>query len=202
MFADVDHPKLTRRFAIGTREVLVFDGLFTQRTQRLLYQRLRGAYFHWGALDSFAPKDAHAVRWRQDIDLAAARLPFFTDVIELIDHYMPGLVVDRIYTNFNLYGEVHNPHIDAKVGVTALYCANLVWKPHWQGETFFYERGEPAYAVAPKPGRLVVFDGALTHRGSPPARDCFEPRINIAFKLQRKRSAPRKRRTKFAPIRR
>ena len=203
MFAHSKTRGLTRRFSVGDGEVLVFDDLFAKRTQRLIYEHLRGSYFHWGALDSHAAAHAHAVRWRRNIDLAASKLPFFSDVAELVHELAPGFVLDRVYANFNLYGEAHYPHADAAHGATALYCANLVWNADWQGETLFYERGEPMYAVVPRPGRLIVFDANLRHRGSPPARDCFEPRINIAFKFQRTRtSKTRAKRTRFIPVQR
>jgi len=203
MFARTKTRGLTRRFTVGNGEVLVFDDLFAKRTQRLIYEHLRGAHFHWGALDSDAAAHAHAVRWRRNIDLAASRLPFFSDVAELVHKLAPGFVLDRVYANFNLYGEVHYPHVDAAHGATVLYCANLVWNADWQGETLFYERGEPMYAVLPRPGRLIVFDASLRHRGSPPARDCFEPRINVAFKFQRVRTSRiRAKRTRFVPIQR
>ena len=174
----------TRRFAIGEREVLVFDDLFANKTLRVLYQQMRASHFHWGAYDSMTPPDRHAVRWRADIAAAAAKLPFFEDVIALVSQITtPRLVLDRIYVNFNVYGEVHHAHVDAPDGATALFCANLEWEPEWQGETVFYDGAEPSHVVAPRPGRLIVFDGSLRHRGSPPARDCFEPRINIAFKF-------------------
>ena len=54
-----------------------------------------------------------------------------------------------------------------------------------QGETVFYDRaGEPFHAVAPKPGRLLLFDGGIVHRGGVPSRKCFEPRLSVAFKFR------------------
>ena len=73
---------------------------------------------------------------------------------------------------------------DIVPGVTALYFANPEWQDDWQGETVFYDRaGEPFHAVAPKPGRVLVFDGGIVHRGGVPSRKCFEPRLSVAFKF-------------------
>jgi hypothetical protein len=44
--------------------------------------------------------------------------------------------------------------------ITALLFANAVWERDWGGETIFFEEdGEALYAVAPTPGRVVLFRG-------------------------------------------
>jgi hypothetical protein len=186
--ARIRHPQLTRRFAVGNREVLVFDGLVPRPTARLLYEELRDTTFHWNARDSGAAEHRHSVRWKKAVAPEAKELPFFGDVARLVERVgRHPLVLDRIYVNYNLYGELHLPHVDAAFGITALYCANLEWRRDWQGETVFYDGDEPTHVVLPRPGRVLLFDAALRHRGSPPSRDCYEPRINIAFKFQRAR---------------
>jgi SM-20-related protein len=183
--AKVGRPAVvTRRIPIGDKEVLVVDGFVSKRTQILLYDTLRRATFGWVARDSAKPEHFHGVRWRMDLPSRAAKLPFFRDVSTLIrDLALEPPVLQRVYANFNLYGEVHFPHEDGPRGITALYCVNPVWPTRWQGETFFFEGSEPSHVVVPRPGRLILFDASITHRGSPPSRDCFEPRINIAFKF-------------------
>ena len=179
--------------------MLVFDGLFARKTRALLYRFVRDTQFHWGARDSNAADERHAVRWKHDLlTERAAELPFFADVVDLVQTLTGTrrIRLARIYINFNLYGEIHYPHTDARSGVTALYCVNLEWNPQWQGETMFYEGHEPTHVVLPVPGRLIVFDAALRHRGSPPARDCYEPRINIAFKFEPAGPRPRSSGTK------
>lgn len=55
----------------------------------------------------------------------------------------------------------------------------------WGGETLFFDSGMDAQvAVTPRPGRLVLFGGSLTHVGRPPNRICCAPRYTLAFKLQ------------------
>ncbi|HJR13321.1 MAG TPA: 2OG-Fe(II) oxygenase [Rhodanobacteraceae bacterium] len=59
------------------------------------------------------------------------------------------------------------------------------WNAEWGGETLFYNSNMDAEAVVtPKPGRLVVFDGNITHVGRPPNRICYAPRYALAFKLE------------------
>ena len=55
----------------------------------------------------------------------------------------------------------------------------------WGGETLFFNSIMDAeVAVSPRPGRLVVFDGAIIHVGRPPNRVCYAPRYTLAFKLE------------------
>src|SRR5262249_42831200 len=181
-----------------------FDRLFSPSTNALLYQFLRGQAFAWGGRDTNDAVHGHSIRWTLGIDRGAAKLGFFSEVIDLVNGAVsePVNLLD-IYANFNLYGEVHYAHADAARGVTALYCANLEWERDWQGETFFYDGDEPAHVVAPRPGRLVLFDAALSHRGSPPARDCWEPRLYVVFKFEpgnaRRGRAQHRRRVRSAP---
>ena len=95
-----------------------------------------------------------------------------------------NLRLQRMHCNTHLYGDVPHAHTDSTPGVTALYIANPRWEANWMGETIFCnDDGEPLYAVIPKPGRLLVFSGDIIHRGGVPSRECFEPRISIAFKF-------------------
>ncbi len=46
---------------------------------------------------------------------------------------------------------------------------------------------DPQFVVGPKPGRLVIFDGAIPHAGRPPTRICFAPRYTYAMKFELER---------------
>jgi len=50
---------------------------------------------------------------------------------------------------------------------------------------FFDDGGEVAGAVMPKPGRLVIFDGAIRNVDRQPNRACYAPRYTFAIKLER-----------------
>jgi hypothetical protein len=180
----VEH--LTRRIRIGAKEILVFDDLFDRRTLATMYAFLRRAGFRWIVTDS--PKNKTGLKWQLRFADRGAQAPFFSDVVELVKSVCgTAPMLAEVYANFNLYGESFQSHIDARHGVTALVCANLEWRQTWHGETVFYERGEPAYLVLPRPGRVTLFDASLGHRGSPPARDCYEPRLNVVFKFKARR---------------
>jgi hypothetical protein len=38
--------------------------------------------------------------------------------------------------------------------------------------------------VSPRPGRLLLFDGAIRHAGKPPNRNCPVARFTFAIKLR------------------
>jgi hypothetical protein len=100
----------------------------------------------------------------------------------------------RAYANFNLFGDYQFAHPDGDEW-TALLFANDRWEDDWGGELLLYD--EPtsaslAWAVPPRPGRLVVFDGLILHRGGVPSKHCLVPRVTVALKLKRPSTAPRK----------
>jgi hypothetical protein len=95
----------------------------------------------------------------------------------------------RIYANFNLHGDYQFAHEDGP-GWTALVFINSRWHEDWGGELILYpeRRSSYAYCVAPSPGRMVLFDGMIRHRGGVPSKHCLEPRISLAIKFRPARS--------------
>lgn len=95
----------------------------------------------------------------------------------------------RAYTNAASYGDMLFTHTDClpdQHDLTALWYLCEQWDIEWGGETMFYdEMNEVALAVIPRPGRLVVFDGAIKHVGRPPNRICYVPRYTFAIKFER-----------------
>ena len=91
----------------------------------------------------------------------------------------------RIYANFNLHGDFQFAHEDGE-GWTALAFINARWDEDWGGELIVYPDGPAAYAycIAPRPGRMVVFDGMIRHRGGAPSKLCLEARISLAIKFR------------------
>ena len=92
----------------------------------------------------------------------------------------------RIYANLNLFGDFQFAHHDGD-GWTALIFANPQWGEDWGGEILFYGGPETpfGYAVAPRPGGMLVFDGLIAHRGGVPSKFCHLPRITLAVKFER-----------------
>lgn len=93
----------------------------------------------------------------------------------------------RAYVNCSVYGDAYYIHRDCAAHerhVTALYYANLEWQPDWGGETIYYnDEEDAAFAISPRPGRLVIARGALLHRGNVPTRSCYQERYTLAYKL-------------------
>jgi hypothetical protein len=93
----------------------------------------------------------------------------------------------RAYVNCSVYGDAYYMHRDCAVHerhVTALYYANLEWQPDWGGETIYYnDEEDAAFAISPRPGRLVIARGAILHRGNVPTRSCYAERYSLAYKL-------------------
>lgn len=92
--------------------------------------------------------------------------------------------VYRIYANVNLHGDFQFAHEDGE-GWTALAFVNSRWDEDWAGELIVYPDGTDthAYCIAPRPGRMVIFDGMIRHRGGSPSKFCLEPRITLAIKF-------------------
>lgn len=100
----------------------------------------------------------------------------------------------RAYTNVASYGDMLFSHTDClpdQHDLTALWYLCDRWDLEWGGETMFYDQaGEVACALMPRPGRLVVFDGAILHAGRPPNRICYAPRYTFAIKFECLPAAP------------
>ncbi len=95
----------------------------------------------------------------------------------------------RAYTNVASYGDMLFTHTDClpdQHDLTALWYLCERWELEWGGETVFFDReDEIACAIRPRPGRLVIFDGAIKHVGRPPNRICYAPRYTFAIKFER-----------------
>jgi len=102
---------------------------------------------------------------------------------QLLGEVKPG----RVHLNCVQPGDPRYPHVDDTTGrvIVAVYFANAEWRTEWAGELTFYEDGEPVYAIRPKPGRILVFDGNVLHRGGVPSADCPEVRYALACKFLR-----------------
>ena len=178
-----------RKHDIGDNAVFVVDSLFDEQLVRMAHHFLSRLEFTLSDYDTEETK--HTRHWKHELYLNnLPTIPVLPALISRIVtvttemHNSRKLRLKRIHCNVHLYGDLQYPHTDLKPGVTALYFANPYWEVNWMGETVFYNReGEPLYAVIPKPGRLLVFDGEIAHRGGVPSRECFEPRISLALKF-------------------
>jgi SM-20-related protein len=178
-----------RRHKIEGREVRVYDGLLGVDEIHALT-----AAFESGAFtrNEFArPETASYRHWVLNIPLdTASRLPVYQPTLAAANEFagQSSYKIYRCYCNHAAYGDMLFTHTDAQPGsreMTALWFIAPDWNVEWGGETLFFDSSMDAQvAVSPKPGRLVIFDGSLTHVGRPPNRICYAPRYTLAFKLE------------------
>ena len=87
----------------------------------------------------------------------------------------------RCFSNCFRKGDKTNFHVDPG-GKTYMFYLNKDWKRRWGSYTIFRRNG--MVKVFPKPGRLVVFDASIEHKGTPPTflfPNSIAGRFSIAF---------------------
>lgn len=185
----------TRRYSIEGREVRVYDDLLGVND----IHRLTAA-FEAGAFtrsEVARPETATFRHWALNIPLeTAVQLPVYKPTLDAAGDFtaQSAYRIYRCYCNHAAYGDMLFTHTDCQPGVhdlTALWYIAPEWNVEWGGETLFYDSSMDAQvAVTPRPGRLLVFDGSLTHVGRPPNRVCYAPRYTLAFKLESANPSP------------
>jgi len=172
------------------RTIHVVDGLFDRAYVRVLHETFKALPFRRQEYSTEATKNVRHWSHEFGLDSLAVALPLrawrdaiVSKTVELVAGRDVSL--NRVHVNSQSYGDVQHAHQDVVSGVTSLYFANAEWAEDWDGELILYNReGEPFHAVAPRPGRLVVFAGDILHRGGIPSRTCLEPRLTVAFKFK------------------
>jgi hypothetical protein len=173
----------------------VVDGLFDSTFVQMVHHLVGRLPFSLSEYDT--PQTRQVLHWKHEFDLRQPpQLPLIPHLLsrgtDATTELFPSaaLELQRVHCNLHLYGDIQNPHTDIGSGVTALYFANTRWETEWMGETVFYDAvDEPLLAVIPRPGRLVVFDADIVHRGGVPSRACVHPRLSLAMKFARHSSA-------------
>jgi hypothetical protein len=94
----------------------------------------------------------------------------------------------RGYCNMMLFGHLGGMHRDCSLGwndLSALYFVCPEWKANWGGELHMFDKsGDAQLAIAPRPGRLVLFRGKSLHSATAPSVICTVPRFSIALKCR------------------
>ena len=83
----------------------------------------------------------------------------YHDLCPVSDQYNQ---IDRAYVNAFAPRELPYYHTDGDC-ITLLYYANPMWFPDWGGETKIIKYDREVFAIAPVPGRIVIFNGSLRH---------------------------------------
>lgn len=180
---------IKRTHVIDGRLLVVFDGLLGAADIECLGAAVRGLSYSRTESDRSDTKQIRTFATEVPDDLRASAPAFrvFDDLVlqnfpdKRLEHY-------RSYVNLILYGDQAYAHRDCapdRDDVTVLCYANETWDPDWGGETLFYnDKGDPVAVVAPQPGRIAVFCGAIEHRVGIPARICHDERLTIACKYK------------------
>lgn len=188
-FLIADNDIHVRERDLDGRPLFVVDGMLRPDFVRMLFEVLNRQGFTRSDYDTDATKGVR--HWKHEFSLDdLTSNPFLRTwhdhVVAKTNELFPGrkLALRRVHINNHPYGDLQHAHVDWVPGVTALYFANTHWDENWHGETIFYDGGgEAYYAVAPKPGRILIFAGDVLHRGGVPSRTCFESRLSVAFKF-------------------
>jgi len=114
--------------------------------------------------------------------------------------------MDREYRARSKAVHRDNPFLDDDTTYTLVYFANLEWHPQLYGETLFhgndadtgdftgkYEQDQPRNfpigdvenVVAPRPGRIMVWDSRYLHQIKPAALYSHEPLLAISFRIRK-----------------
>jgi Rps23 Pro-64 3,4-dihydroxylase Tpa1-like proline 4-hydroxylase len=105
--------------------------------------------------------------------------------LRIKEDHLQGHALVRCYANAHTFGIEGYPHTDSRKpgNYTTIFYVNPVWKPEWAGETVFLnDLGDISNAVLPKPGRVVIFDGRVTHTARALTRICPALRVTLMFK--------------------
>ena len=182
-------PVITRRGSVAGRDIVVCDGLVPEAELGAYVEALARAPFT--RTEVAKPETAEYKHWVSEMPLAnVAKLPLWAATERAALAMRPGERYRpyRAYTNFASYGDMLYTHTDClpdQRELTALWFLATRWDPEWGGETMFFDAaGDALFCASPRPGRLVLFDGAIPHAGRPPSRICFVPRYTFAIKLE------------------
>jgi hypothetical protein len=178
----------TRSGSVEGRDVFIFDGLMSDADLAQYVEALQRAPF---TRTEFAKREtAEYKHWVSELPLAnVTQLPLWPITERAIAFARPGKSYRpyRAYTNYAAYGDMLYTHTDCLPDageLTALWFLSTDWEPEWGGETMFFDSsGDAIFCASPRPGRLVIFDGAIPHVGRPPSRICYSPRYTFAIKL-------------------
>lgn len=179
----------SREVIVDGRPIRVFDGLLPNVGDYVL--GLSKAAFTRSEIAR--PETAEYKHWATEVKLEGlVRQPIFEVTQRAVQTFTPAGIAYRpyrAYTNVASYGDMLFTHTDCmpdQHDLTALWYLCGSWDIEWGGETVFFDaKDDVACAVIPKPGRLVVFDGAIKHAGRPPNRICYSPRYTFAIKFER-----------------
>ena len=138
----------------------------------------RTNFWRYYLIDNLQPyKESDVSTWygnqkaALDASLKGPWRELFNSVFDLAG---PNFVLQRYALNGQTQGQEQEFHADTTETLPGEYLSYLIylntnWDPDWGGATEFYKNGV-IEKVYPEPGKLVVFDSQLHHRGAGPTK--------------------------------
>jgi hypothetical protein len=180
----------TRRGTVDGRPLAIYDGLVPLADMTRYAEILHRAPFT--RTETARPDTAEHRHWVNEMAVAGLpHLPLWHATERALRDFSPDRRYKpyRAYTNHAAFGDMLFTHTDClpeSDELTALWFLCDRWDIEWGGETVFFDAsGDAAFCASPRPGRLVVFHGAIVHAGRPPNRVYYGPRYTFALKLER-----------------
>ncbi len=176
------------KLELSGRPIYLVDGWIDEATICRVHTRFSTLKFARTESDRDDTKHVKTLVANLDQEVLATE-PLLGALAILVMQLFPGerLAPYRAYVNCYIYGDDAYPHRDCssdRDDVTVLYYANKEWSQAFGGETiFFNDEGDARIAIGPRPGRIVVFRGAIEHRSGIPSRGCPLQRLTLAYKF-------------------
>jgi SM-20-related protein len=174
----------------NSKKAYIIDGVFDAESASTLFKNYSKFPFQFTDFDRDDTKHVqHLVHYLSDEQISDPNGA--GSIINLVYDLLDGFKlkhkrkISRSYINFNLFGDFQYNHSDGDEW-TALFFIADEWNEDWMGEFFIVDPIDSVkFAVTPKPGRMVLFDGEIIHRGGVPSKLCFKPRLTLAVKVER-----------------
>jgi SM-20-related protein len=182
-------PHISRYVRLSGKSIFVLDGVFAPSQQHSAYRWLLQLPYQLHDVDSLQTMSyRHWISVFSPIADYYEAVPIINQLVKIARALFRSkhLSITRSHSYCVPYGDVQFAHqdFDTGKGVTGLYFANTEWREEWGSEMLFFGKsGEAEIAIAPKPGRIIVFRGDLKHRAGAPFRTCPNARYTLVVRL-------------------
>ena len=177
-----------KRMIIDSKKIFVIDNVLGKEELKILFKEIQKGHWQRGQHNSKETSKNKFWTYYWEPNSAVCNFlfdrmrPFLKSCFKSNKSYQ----VHMSYANSNFYGDSLYPHKDSDIvgRVSGLYYLNPEWKLNWGGETIFYNsKNQAEFCVSPSPGKLVLFESDILHRGSVPDKSCHVERIIANFKI-------------------
>jgi hypothetical protein len=165
--------------------IKIYDGIINEQKSKNWYDIvLDSASFKYGERDNKKNEPTGLTIDFKKSNVSPIIKKINDELLFLLNKIDPNFTIencDRSYLNFFIKREMPYFHTDGDV-TTCMFYINPKYELDEGGETQFYVDGN-IKGVCPVPGRLVVFDGNITHKAT-----SFKnhPRLTFVYKFRKK----------------